>query len=240
MAAMAGRDHLKELAAHRAVEYVKEGMVVGLGTGSTAALAVEAIARKVKEGCRILGIPTSVETENLAKKLGIPLTTLEEYPEVDVTIDGADEVDPAGNLIKGLGGALLREKIVASATKQEIIAVDASKLVERLGMKVPIPVEVVPFGWTRCRKALQALGGRVELRRRGPAPFVTDNGHYILDTWFGPLQDPYGLAKAIKAIVGVVEHGLFLDMTHVVIVGREEGVSVYPIERQGERRGRLW
>lgn len=237
----AGRDRLKEIAAHRAAEYVKDGMVVGLGTGSTAALAVEAIARKVREGCRILGIPTSAETENLAKGLGIPLTTLEGHPEVDVTVDGADEVDPTGNLIKGLGGALLREKIVASATKQEIIAVDESKLVERLGMKAPIPVEVVPFGWTRCRKELQALGGRVELRLKGPAPFVTDNGHYILDTWFGPLQDPYGLAKAIKAIVGVVEHGLFLDMAHVVIVGREAEVSVYAVDRrQGERRGRLW
>ena len=241
MAGMAGQDHLKKIAAHQAAEYVKDKMVVGLGTGSTAALAVEAIARKVREGCRILGIPTSVETENLAKRLGVPLTTLEAHPEVDVTIDGADEVDPNFNLIKGLGGALLREKIVASATKQEIIVVDESKLVERLGTHAPVPVEVVPFGWTRCRKELQALGGKVELRYQGSAPFVTDNGHYILDTWFGPLVDPYRLAEVIEAIVGVVEHGLFLDMAHVVIVGREEGVSIYAVDRgNSEGRERPW
>ncbi len=238
---MVDRDWLKEVAAIRAVEFIQDGMIVGLGTGSTAALAVKALAGKVQQGCRILGIPTSLETERLARDLGIPLTTLEEHPEVDVTIDGADEVDPHFNLIKGLGGALLREKIVASATKQEIIVVDESKLVERLGTRAPVPVEVVPFGWPRCRRALQALGGKVELRRKGSAPFVTDNGHYILDTWFGPLEDPYKLGEALDRIAGVVEHGLFLDMAHVVIVGRGGGVVVHTVDRQaGGRRERRW
>jgi ribose 5-phosphate isomerase A len=229
---MGDRDYLKEMAARRAVEFVRDRMIIGLGTGSTAALAVKALAEKVRQGCRILGIATSRETEALARQLGIPLTTLEEHPEVDLTIDGADEVDPNGNLIKGLGGALLREKIVASATKQEIIAVDGSKLVGRLGTKALIPVEVIPFGWTRCQKALQALGATAELRRCGSSPFVTDNGNYILDSSFGPLEDPYRLAGAVKAIVGVVEHGLFLDLADIVIVGNEDGVLVHAVERR--------
>jgi ribose 5-phosphate isomerase A len=227
---------LKEQAARRAVAFVESGMVVGLGTGSTATFALEALAERVGRGERFLGIATSEKTEAMARRLGIWLTTLEDHPDIDVTIDGADEVDPAGNLIKGLGGALLREKIVAAATRRRIIAVDGSKLVERLGTRAPVPVEVVPFGWIRCRTALQAMGAVVDLRRREASPFVTDSGHYILDSHFGPLEDPHRLAAAIKAIVGVVEHGLFVEMAHVVVTATEEGTAVKVFERPGRAR----
>lgn len=205
-------------------------MVVGLGTGRTTAYALEALAQRIKDGLRIVGIPTSRRAERLARRLRIPLATLAECPALDITIDGADEVEMHSfHLIKGLGGALLREKIVASATKLEIIVVDDSKLVERLGTKAPVPVEVLPFGWPRCQRALTDLGSRAVLRRRKDRPVTTDNGNYILDCWFGPISDPYRLEKDIDAVVGVLESGLFLDLAKVVVVGHAEGTTVHTL-----------
>jgi ribose 5-phosphate isomerase A len=217
---------LKRRAATRAAQEVASGMVVGLGTGSTAALAVQEIGRRLAEGEieRIVGIPTSARTGQLAGELGIPVTTLEEHPVVDLTIDGADEVDPDGNLIKGGGGALLWEKIVAAATRRYLIVVDDSKLVTRLGEGFPVPVEVMPFGWSTHFDAMQALGGKPALRRdKAGNPFVTDGGHYIVDCRFpGGLDDPAAADRTLVVRPGVIETGLFLDMSPEVIVGRPE------------------
>ncbi|MFQ5988910.1 MAG: ribose-5-phosphate isomerase RpiA [Candidatus Methylomirabilales bacterium] len=218
------REELKRLAGYRAAEYVANGMVVGLGTGTTAAYAIEALGRRVSAGLRIRGVPTSTASEDLAKQTGIPLTSLDECPRVDLTIDGADEVDPQGNLIKGRGGALLREKVVALASRRIVIAVDEGKLVDRLGVAVPLPVEVVPFAWNRCQQAIERMGALVELRRGTGAPFVTDNGNHVLDCRFWPLPDPSQLGQRLKAMAGVVEHGLFLDMDPIVLVAGQQGV----------------
>lgn len=219
---------LKRAAALRAVEYVRDGMKVGLGTGSTAALAVEALGERVRDGLMIVGVPTSERTAALARQLGIPLATLEECPQLDITIDGADEVDLATlNVIKGLGGALLREKVVALASKYEVLAVDESKVVARLGDHTPVPVEVVQFGWTNTAEVLRALG--CDPRRRiadGGEPYVTDSGNYLLDCHFGGIDDPPGLASRIKATTGVVEHGLFISIAHRVVIAGGEGVRV--------------
>ncbi len=218
------REEMKRLVGCKAATYVTDGMVVGLGTGSTAAFAIEAIGGRVQEGLRIRGVPTSVASEGLARKAGIPLTSLAECPEVDLTIDGADEVDRQGNLIKGRGGALVREKVVALASRGYVIVVDEGKLVDRLGVAVPLPVEVVPFAWHRCQQAIERMGGLVELRRQDERPFVTDNGNYILDCRFWPLPEPSQLGQRLKAMVGVVEHGLFLDMDPIVLVAGRQGV----------------
>lgn len=214
----------KRDAAVRAASLVESGMVIGLGTGSTAALAVEEIGRRLAAGEveRILGIPTSNRTDQLAEELGIPLTTLEEHPVVDLTIDGADEVDPAGNLIKGAGGALLWEKIVAAATERYVIVVDEGKLVEKLGTRYAVPIEVVTFGWRTHERRLSSLGGEPELRRgEDGAPYVTDEGHFILDCRFrGGLDEPHAVHGEIRSWPGVVETGLFLGMKPEVIVGR--------------------
>ncbi len=223
-------DHLlepKRDAAERAVELVKSGMVVGLGTGSTAALAVEAISRKLASGKLkdILGIPTSRQTRELAHSLGIPLITLEERLAVDVTIDGADEVDPDGNLIKGHGGALLWEKIVAVSSDTYVIIVDESKLVERLGVRCAVPVEVIPFGWATHVETVRTLGGDATLRTKGTGePFLTDSGHYIVDCLFeNGMDDPERVDRTLRDRPGVVETGLFLGMAPEVIVGRGAG-----------------
>jgi ribose 5-phosphate isomerase A len=217
----------KRDAAERAVERVGSGMVLGLGSGSTAAYAVEAIGRRVAAGRLhdIVGIPTSRETQDLARKWGIPLTTLDDHAVVDVTIDGADEVDPAGNLIKGGGGALLWEKIVAAATRTYIIIVDGSKLVERLGERFALPVEVMPFGWRTHLAAIRDLGAEPGLRTRADGePYLTDGGHYLLDCRFaGGIADPGAVDAALHARPGVVETGLFLGMRPQVIVGRGAG-----------------
>lgn len=218
------REQLKRLAGYRAAEYVTDGMVVGLGTGSTTAHAIEALGGRVREGLRIRGIPTSVASEGLAREVGIALTSLEECPEVDLTIDGADEVDRQGDLIKGRGGALLREKVVALASRRYVIVVDEGKMVDRLGVAAPLPVEVVPFAWRQCQQAIERMGALVELRRGDGIPFVTDNGNYVLDCRFFPFPDPPRLGQRLKAIVGVVEHGLFLDMHPVVLVAGRQGV----------------
>lgn len=219
------RDELKRLAAERAVELVRPGMVVGLGFGSTAVHAVRRIAALLRTGelYDIVGVPCAAWTEAEARRLGIPVATLDERPEVDITIDGADEVDPQLNLIKGGGGALLREKMVAQASAREVIVVDGAKLVPVLGA-FPLPVEVVQFGWGATARFLAGLGARVSLRRRGDEPFVTDQGNYILDCAFGTIADPAGLAEALQARAGIVEHGLFLGLATDVIVAEPSGV----------------
>lgn len=223
-------ERLKRLAAERAVELVESGMLLGLGTGSTAALAVEAIGRRLAEGGLrdVRGVPTSVRTRDLARGAGIPLTDLDESPCLDLTIDGADEVAPTLDLVKGGGGALLREKIVACATRRNVIVVDESKLVDRLGRNFPLPVEVVRFGWSTHVAALGRLGAEVTLRRSpGGAPYVTDEGHFLLDCRFADaIADPAGLERDIRARPGVVETGLFLGLATTLIVAGGDGVRI--------------
>ncbi len=216
----------KRLAAEKAVELVQDGMKVGLGTGSTAFFAIEAIGRLVKDGYKILAVPTSVASEKQARELGIPLATLEEAGSLDITIDGADEVDANLDLVKGMGGALLREKIVAYSTRMEVIVVDDSKIVSKLGTKFPLPVEVVPFSHGRTKTFMEELGCRAELRG-GDVPFITDNGNYIYHLHFERgIKDPVELQKRLKDIPGVVETGLFLNMAKKVIVASESGIRV--------------
>jgi ribose 5-phosphate isomerase A len=220
------RDVLKRAAAEAAVDLVEDGMVVGLGTGSTAAFAVEALARRHREGLRFVGIPTSERAGARAAALGIPLTTFAAYRRIDLTIDGADEVErDTLNLIKGLGGALLREKIVAAASRHLAIIVDGIKLVDRLGSRVPVPVEVVAFGIEPTQEALEALGATVRPRLL-PAgdPFVTDGGNRILDCQFDPIADPAQLEQRIGRVVGVVESGLFIGRADSVFVADAAGV----------------
>jgi ribose 5-phosphate isomerase A len=220
-------DALKEMAARAAVAYVTDGMTVGLGTGSTAAHAVRAIAERVATGLRVVGVATSQQTEDQARSLGVPLADLDEVAGLDVTIDGADEIDIHGfHLIKGAGGALLREKLVALATKRQIIVADESKVSER-GLTQKVPVEVVRFGAAHTARALAKLGTEPVLRRSGDAPFTTDEGHLIFDCAFGLIPDPAALAAAIKGLPGVVEHGLFIGLTHVVIVAGPDGVRTW-------------
>lgn len=217
--------HLKMQAAHRAVEFVESGMVVGLGHGSTAVHAVRRLAELLHKGQLrdILGVPVSSVIQQEAQKLDIPLITLEDHPVVDLTFDGADEVDPNLNVIKGGGGALLREKIVAQASRREIIMVDEFKLSPLLGTHWAVPVEVIPFGWLTQVKFLESLDARVTLRRdANDEPFVTDQGNLILDCDFGPIADPESLSARLNERVGIVEHGLFLGLaTDLIIAGRD-------------------
>jgi ribose 5-phosphate isomerase A len=224
---MTTRDQLKQQAAYRAAEQVVSGMRVGLGTGSTAVWVVRRLAERLHSGelQQVAGVPTSRQTEEEALRLGIPLTTLEEHPLLDLTIDGADEVDPQLNLIKGGGGALLREKIVAQASRRLVIIVDESKLTPRLGTRWSVPVEVIAFGWRSQADYLAALGAQVKLRQNAEGgAFHTDQGNVIVDANFGPLADPIALATQLKARTGIVEHGLFLGMAHEVIVAGMQGV----------------
>jgi ribose 5-phosphate isomerase A len=221
-----GRDALKRAAAEAAVELVQDGMVVGLGTGSTAAFAVEALAQRHRQGLQFVGIPTSERTAAQAAAAGIPLTSFAEHRQLDLTIDGADEVERGTlNLIKGLGGALLREKIVAAASRRLAIVADGEKLVDRLGTRAPVPVEVVAFGLEATRAALEGLGASARLRL-SPAgePFATDSGNRILDCGFGPIADPAGLEARIRRVVGVVESGLFIGRADPVFVADAAGV----------------
>ena len=215
----------KEAAGRAAAKLVRDGDVVGLGTGSTAYFAVVALGERVKAGLKIIGIPTSVQTADLARAVGIPLTTLDEHPEIDITIDGADEVDPKLNLIKGGGGALLREKVVASVTKKMVVVADSGKMVSILG-KFPLPVEIIPFARTVVEKKIASLGASSKLRAKPDgSPFLTDNGNHILDCSFGAIADPPALAFALSTTPGVVEHGLFIGMAKLAIVGRGETVE---------------
>ncbi|MFN8444299.1 MAG: ribose-5-phosphate isomerase RpiA [Caldilineaceae bacterium] len=218
---------LKKLAANRAVEFVESGMVVGLGTGSTAIWAVRRLAEKLKssELANIVGVPTSLVTAQEAQALGIPLATLDEQPHIDITIDGADEVDPNLDVIKGGGGALLREKLVAQASQRMIVIVDESKLSPALGTKFYVPVEVVTFGWTMQQEFLASIATQVDLRQKEGKPFVTDHGNYILDCRFGAIQDPAQLAERLKQRTGIVDSGLFIGLVTDVIVARADGIE---------------
>lgn len=215
----------KESAARRSVDFVKDGQVVGLGTGSTAAYAVDFLGSRVRAGLKIRAIPTSTRTREQAAGLGIPLTTLEESPAIDVTIDGADEIDPGLGLIKGGGGALLGEKVIASFSRLVVIIADSKKRVQALG-KFPLPVEVMPFAAGALAGRIAKLGATVKLREKSPAggPFVTDGGHYILDCSFGRIEEPGRLAAILDGMPGVVEHGLFLGIAGVVLVGEGDRV----------------
>ena len=223
-------DDPKTRAAAAALELVEPGMRLGLGTGSTAARFVALLGEKVAAGLDVLCVPTSEATDAQARSLKIPLTTLEQTPELDLVVDGADELDGALRLIKGGGGALLREKIVAASSARMAVIADASKKVATLG-RFPLPVEVVPFGLGSTRIRIErvcaelGLAGAISLRQRDGSPFVTDGGHYILDCAFGALPDPEALAARLAAVPGVVEHGLFIGLASVALIAGPEGVE---------------
>ena len=212
----------KKIAAGKAIEYIRNGMTIGLGTGSTAYWAIMGIGEMVKNGLSVRAIATSIQSEELARELNIPIVPFAEIDQLDVTIDGADEVDQHLNLIKGGGGALLREKIVAAATKFYIIIVDESKLVRQLG-QFPLPVEVTPFGWEITERRLRELGCKPKMRMKDEKPFLTDNQHYILDCSFGLIADPARLHERVSGITGVMEDGFFINMADVVIAGSPGG-----------------
>lgn len=223
---MTDQDKAKERAAERALEAVIDGHVIGLGTGSTAKFAIEGLGRRVKQGLSIKGVPTSIATERMARELGIPLVDLNDAGVIDITLDGADEVDPDFNMIKGGGGALTREKLVAQSSTKRIMLIDESKLVARLGQSRPLPVEVLPFAWTLSARLLTNLGCVPNLRKQGEKPFITDNGNYILDCEFGPIEDATCLEQKIKLLPGVIECGLFIGIADTLVIGLEDRVEV--------------
>ena len=218
--------NLKKMAGEEAAGYIEDGMVLGLGTGSTVYYTILRIGELVKDGYDLVGIPTSKKTEEMARSLNIPIGSLDDYPNIDLTIDGADEVDPRLNLIKGMGGALVREKIVAASSRKEIIVVDESKIVRRLGTRSPLPVEVIPFGAGFVRERLKVLGGNPKIRENDGKTFISDNGNIILDTVFDAIDRPEQLERDINSIPGVVENGLFLGLADMVIVGHEDGPEI--------------
>jgi len=220
----------KQAAAERGAELVQSGMVLGLGSGTTSALMVQSIGRKLREGTLrdVVGVPSSSSIAAVARESGVPLTTLDNHPRLDLNLDGADEVDPDLGLIKGLGGALLWEKIVATASEQVVILVDDTKLVTRLGTKAPLPVEVVPFGWKTHLAFVESLGGKPTLRTESDGrPFVTDEGNYILHCRFeGGISEPADVEARLLGRAGIVGTGLFLGVADQVIVGKADGVEV--------------
>ena len=232
MTSLSDNEVFKRQAAARAIAFVKPGMKLGLGTGSTARHFVDLVGAEARKGLQIVGVPTSEATERQARDLGIPLTTLDETPELDLTVDGADEIDGALRLIKGGGGALLREKIVASASHRMVVIADASKRVGQLG-HFPLPIEVVPFGAAATIRQVEraaaklGLAGALTLRRRQDGGlFVTDGGHYILDCAFGAIADPEALATALAFIPGVVDCGLFIGIASAAIFAGPSGVEM--------------
>lgn len=225
-------DQEKEAAARASLRFVKDGQVVGLGTGSTAAFFIQLLGQEVKKGLKVRGIPTSVRSGELAESLGIPLTTLDECPDIDVTVDGADEFDPELRLIKGGGGALLREKIVASATTKYVIITDESKRVPVLG-RFPLPVEVIKFAQALVQKKIERLGAKVSLRCDAKGkPYRTDENNHILDCRFGEISDANSLSRHLSDMAGVVEHGLFIGMASIVLVAGGTGI----VELRAEQR----
>ncbi|GAC1391224.1 MAG: ribose 5-phosphate isomerase A [Ktedonobacteraceae bacterium] len=224
------QDSWKQMAGTAAAKLIEDGMVVGLGTGSTANFLIYALAKRVQAGLHIVGaIASSQASHELAANLGIPVTDLDTYPTLDIYIDGADEIDTQLNLLKGAGGALLREKIVASAARRFVVIADVTKQVTHLGQHFPVPVEVVPFAFMPVRKHLEALGANVTTRLLAGKPFVTDNGNIILDCAFsGGISDPIGLNTNMHSIIGVVETGLFLSMAEQAIIGGPEGILTLP------------
>jgi ribose 5-phosphate isomerase A len=208
------------------LEFLADGQVVGLGTGSTAKFAIEGIARRISEGMSIKGVSTSLATERIARALRIPLVGLNDVESIDVTFDGADEVDSDFNMIKGGGGALTREKLVALSSRKRVILVDDRKVVSNLGVTHSLPIEVLPFAWTMSARHLSALGCKASLRKDGEAQFVTDNGNYILDCDFGPIDNPSALESRIKLLPGVIESGLFIGIADTLVIGLEDRVEV--------------
>jgi ribose 5-phosphate isomerase A len=228
------QDQLKRQAGEAAARLVEDGMVVGLGTGSTATYAIEALGKRVaNEGLSIFGIPTSERTVDLARSVHIPLTNFAEHAQIDLTIDGADEILPGPlYLIKGHGGALLREKIVAAASKRMVVVADSSKIVKTLGEFCSVPTEIVPFGWEATQKKLERLDAKPVLRLgKDKKPYITDGGHYILDCAFGAMDDPKEVAHHLDHVVGLVEHGLFLKFATEAIVATDDGIKV--LKKQG-------
>jgi len=208
----------KKIAGEKAVDYIEQDMLIGLGTGSTVFWTMQRLAERVKEGLRIQAVPTSTETEELARKLGIPLLTLEDMKELDLVVDGADEISVELDLIKGGGGALLREKLVALASRKRIIVADSGKLSKQLG-SFPLPIEIVRFGWVQILSRVLQLGCQATLRKAKDSPFITDNGNYILDCKFDEITDPLRLHEQLKLLPGVIETGLFVKLADVVVVG---------------------
>ena len=219
-------DKPKQRAAERALEFVRAGQVIGLGTGSTAKFAIEGLGRLVRAGLSIKGVPTSIATERMATELAIPLVDLNEAGVIDVTLDGADEVDADFNMIKGGGGALTREKLVALASLKRVILVDETKLVAKLGQSRMLPVEVLPFAWTLSARLLKGLGSVSKLREQGLKPFITDNGNFILDCEFGPIEDAVTLEKRIKLLPGVIECGLFIGIADTLVIGYDDRIEI--------------
>ncbi len=225
---MAWKEEARKRAGFEAAKHVEDGFVVGLGSGNTAAYAIEEMGRRIQHcGIKILGIPTSSQAMFLSVECGIPLTTLDEHARIDLTIDGADQIDRNLNLIKGMGGALSREKIVAAASRKLIIVADETKLTEKLGTNQLLPVEVLPFAASTIMSRIQGIGGKPTLRRGTGklGPTVTDNGNYIIDADFGPISDPQKLSQELKMIPGVIETGLFLEMADIVYIGKADYVQ---------------
>lgn len=210
-----------------ALRLVRDGDVVGLGSGRAATAFIQALGERVRQGLRVRGVPSSEKSAEVARQFGMPLVTLDDVEQIDITVDGADEVDPQNNLIKGLGGALVREKIVASAARRYVILVGREKIVPVLGSRGVLPVEVIPFGIAACRRRLDKLGLPARQRKVNNAPFVSDNGNFILDCQVGPMADPAGLERSISAIPGVLDTGLFLGMSPSVFVQDGDKVEVH-------------
>lgn len=220
-------DQEKQVAARASLKFIREGDIVGLGTGSTAAHFIRFLGERVKAGLKVRGVPTSVDSQRLAQACGIPLITLDEIAHIDVDVDGADEFDSQLRLIKGGGGALLREKIVASVSRKFIVIADSGKQVATLG-KFPLPVEVIPFAQSVLTRRISGLGATVKLRQTAQGnPFKTDEGHHILDCHFGQIPDPPALARTLSDMPGVVEHGLFINLATLVLVGKGDNVEEF-------------